>query len=128
MKTNKLITLLLIAFSICGCSYDSESDLIDTPDEQEQQQEEDPNILITYDDDIRPIMQGSCVSCHGNPPTNGAPFSLVNFSQVSQRANLILSAMDRQSGSPGAMPPSGRLPQATINLVRQWIEDGTPEK
>lgn len=126
MKTIKSITLLLIALSIYSCSYDSESDLIDTPDEQEQQQE-DPNILITYDDDIRPIMQGSCVSCHGNPPTNGAPFSLVNFSQVSQRANLILSAMDRQSGSPGAMPPSGRLPQATIELVRQWIEDGTPE-
>jgi hypothetical protein len=118
--------LSLLTLCMYSCSNDSESDLIpvvndpggtDNPDETS----------INYTDDILPIMQSACISCHSSPPTNGAPFSLVNFSQVSQRANSILNSMNKQNGTPGAMPPSGRLPQATLNLVEQWINDGKLE-
>jgi len=124
MKTHTLIILALLAVSTIACSYDSESDLIEST---EQPGDVDPDILITYVDNIQPIMQTSCVSCHASPPVNGAPFALVNYTQVSNRAGGILEAMRRPNGSAGSMPPSGRLPQATINLVEQWIEDGTLE-
>ncbi|ULC59871.1 hypothetical protein MBM09_02560 [Flaviramulus sp. BrNp1-15] len=124
MKTNKLIFLTLTSLLILSCSNDSESDLINVPDDSNGNGSQ---TTVNYTDDISPIMQSSCVGCHGAPPTNGAPFSLVTFSQVSQRANSILSAMSKQSGTPGAMPTSGRLPQATIDLVQQWINDGKPE-
>ena len=123
MKANRLITSALLALLLCSCSNDRENDLIDEPDVIENPNNPNDN-KITYSDDIAPIMQSSCVSCHASPPVNGAPFSLINFSQVNQRANGVLNRMSLQSGSPGAMPPSGRLPQATIDLIQQWITDG----
>ncbi len=122
MKVNKLIVLSLFALSMFSCSNDSESDLIDAGDDPL-----DPNELITYADHVQPIIQNACLGCHTSPPVNGAPFSLVNFSQVDQRANGILNRISLQSGAPGAMPPSGRLPQATIDVIEQWIDDGKLE-
>ncbi len=129
MKTRNLIILMLLALTIYNCSYDSESDLIAVTDDDEQNDNPDngPDNGVNYTNDIKPIMQSSCVGCHASPPVNGAPFSLVNFDQVSQRSGGILNAMSRQNGAAGIMPPSGRLPQATIDLVQQWIDNGKPE-
>lgn len=124
MKTSKLIILALLTLCIYNCSSDSESDLMEVDKPMDEIPDE---TALNYTDDIQPIMGSSCVGCHANPPVNGAPFSLVNFSQVSQRANGILSRMSRQNGAAGAMPPSGRLPQATIDKVQQWIDDGKLE-
>jgi len=126
MKKAKHLLFLLMAFMMVACSNDSVSDFtisngggedIDNPD----------GTTINYTDNIRPIMQNACVGCHANPPVNGAPFSLVNFSQVNQQASAILSAMSKQSGAAGAMPPAGRLPQPTIDIIQQWINNGKPE-
>lgn len=123
MKTKKLIIASLLMFFLFNCSNDSESDLINVPDETENPGE----TLVTYNNGISSIIQSACANCHGSTPTNGAPFSLINFTQVNQRASGILNRMSLQNGSPGAMPPSGRLPQATIDLIEQWINDGKPE-
>jgi len=116
--------ILVLATS---CANDSEDDLISIVEDQvgggEEGEGNPPSTAITYANTI----EGSCVECHANPPRNGAPFALVNFSQVSARAGGILNAISRQSGTPGAMPPSGRLPQNTIDTFEQWIEDGTLE-
>jgi len=122
IKKRQLLILFLFTFCFSNCTYDSESDLIDITDDNV-----DPNAVVNYTDDISTIIQSSCVGCHSSPPVNGAPFALVNFSQVNLRASGILNRMSRQSGSPGAMPPSGRLPQATIDLVEQWINEGKLE-
>ncbi len=124
MKKNNLfiLSLLTLCICICSCSYDSESDLVDVSNEPD-----DPDTLVNYTDDVAPIIQSACISCHANPPVNGAPFALINFSQVNQRANSILSRMSFQNGAAGAMPPSGRLPQATIDKIQQWIDDGKLE-
>lgn len=129
MKTTRLLILMVLALCMYGCAYDSEddfvnSDYIENPDEND---DNDDEAQVTYTEDIAQIMTTACTSCHGNPPTNGAPFALINFSQVSQRANGIFSRMDLPSGFPSAMPPSGRLPQSTIDLIEQWIEGGKPE-
>lgn len=124
MKAKTLIILSFLALTFSNCSYDSESDLIISEEEPI-----DPNggSAVNYVRDIKPIMENSCTRCHASPPVNGAPFSLINFEQVSQRATNILTTMNRQSGAAGAMPPSGRLPQATIDLIQQWIDEGKPE-
>ncbi|SHG75734.1 hypothetical protein [Winogradskyella jejuensis] len=138
MKTTKLLFLMLFALCIIACTNDSEddfvnSDVIENPDDGDGDGDGDGNgggqqaSDVNYVDDIEPIMRAACISCHGQPPTNGAPFALVNFSQVSQRANGIFNRMNLSSGAPGAMPPSGRLPQSTIDLIQQWIDDGKPE-
>lgn len=123
----------IFAISCClvllhSCAYDSEDDLIAIDEEEIEGETENPNASsITYENTIKAIVDSNCISCHSSPPRNGAPFALVNFTQVSGRANGILTAMSRQSGSPGAMPPSGRLPQNTINQIQEWIDNETPE-
>lgn len=126
MKKSKLLLIFLFSLFIWSCSNDSEDDLLAV--EQEQSNGDDDGASgVTYANTVKAIIDNSCVSCHGNPPTNGAPFALVNFQQVSSRANAILNAMSRQNGAPGAMPPAGRLPQNTINEIQQWINNGSPE-
>lgn len=124
MKTNKLIYLLLVSLFTLSCSNDSESDLVEVDEPIDETPSDTP---INYTDDIQPIIGSSCVGCHASTPVNGAPTSYVNFSQVSLKASTILSRMNRQNGAAGAMPPSGRLPQATIDKVQQWIDNGKPE-
>lgn len=113
------ITLLPLVF-LFGCSNDSESDLIEA---------QDPSISITYTNTIQSIINNNCIGCHSEPPQNGAPFPLTNFNQVFTRAEngQLLRAISRQTGEARAMPPSGRLPQATIDMVNQWIEEGALE-
>ncbi len=122
MKAGQLVLLFLFALCVFNCSNDSEDDLIDSGNDPG-----DPNAIVTYTDNVQSIIQSACVGCHASPPVNGAPFSLVNFQQVNQRANAMLNRMSLQNGAPGAMPPSGRLPQSTIDVIEQWIEDGKLE-
>ncbi len=117
-----IVLLALASISITSCSNDSESDLLDLPDGNP-----DNGDLVTYSNDVKSIIDGNCLGCHSSPTRNGAPFALINFSQVSSRGNSILTAMSRANGTPAAMPPSGKLPQATIDIIDQWIKDGTQE-
>lgn len=113
-----VLSFVFLFFS--GCSNDSESDLIDSQNENE---------FVNYNDNIQSVINNNCVSCHSSPPVNGAPFSLTTYTQVKNRAGsgVLLAAISRQTGEARAMPPEGRLPQATIDLVEQWIEDGLLE-
>lgn len=124
MKTTKILLINCCIALISSCTYDSEDDLVAT----EGDGGENPSTtLVTYENTIKAIVDSNCITCHSSPPRNGAPFALVNFSQVSARANLIQNAISRQSGAAGAMPPAGRLPQTTIDAFEEWIENGTPE-
>jgi hypothetical protein len=129
MKTRKLIFLglLTLSVSIYSCSNDSEDDFVPAITQSGDPDDPDNPTTTNYTDNVRPVMQSSCVGCHSSPPVNGAPFALVNYTQVNQRASSILSRMSLQSGAGGAMPPSGRLPQTTIDVIQQWITDGQLE-
>ena len=124
----RTLSVLFSLILLGSCTYDSEDDLVSTEiiGEDDPNQELDAD-AITYDNTIRAIVDSNCISCHSSPPRNGAPFGLVNFSQVSSRANGIFNAISRQAGAAGAMPPAGRLPQNTINQFDEWIENDTPE-
>lgn len=119
-KTSKLI-ILFTAMLLVACTNDSESDLIE-PDNQ--------GGAITYKSTISAIISNNCLGCHSDPTRNGAPFPLANYEQVLTRAQngQLLRAISRQTGEAVAMPPSGRLPQATIDLVARWIEEGALEE
>jgi hypothetical protein len=121
LRVSFLIVLTFMALINSSCTYDSENDFISAPNG------DDPNATVNYVNDIKPIIDGNCIGCHASPPVNGAPFALINYNQVNQRSNGIFNAMNRSNGSSGVMPPSGRLPQATIDLIQEWIDGGTPE-
>ncbi|WP_242119373.1 ADP-ribosylation factor GTPase-activating family protein [Aestuariivivens sediminicola] len=106
---------VLLAFA---CSSSSSDDLSNDPDP-------DPNPNpITYDAHISTIMSSNCTSCHGNPPTQNAPFSLTTFNEVRTRVNSIISRINNTSNP---MPPAGLMPQSTRELIQQWKDDGLLE-
>lgn len=121
MKRNVKFFMPLLALTVMACTSDSESDLVEM---------EEPDGPITYNANVRAIINSNCLNCHSNPTRNGAPFPLTDFQQVSVRAEngSLFRAIDKQTGDPGAMPPSGRLPQNTIDLISQWIDEGFLEQ
>lgn len=127
MKKNIRFILSLLLIFAAACTSDSESDLIDDGNGGDDDNNGGP---ITYNADISSLINSACLGCHSSPPRNGAPFALTTYDLVVTRAEngSLLTAISRQSGTPGAMPPSGRLPQATIDLIEQWIDDGLLEE
>jgi Flp pilus assembly protein TadD len=87
---------------------------------------------VTFSRDIAPIILHNCTSCHR--PGEAAPFSLLNYDDVRQRARQIATITDQ-----GFMPPwkpdpdfrhfegERRLEPAEVDLIRQWVEADTPE-
>ncbi|MBD0832295.1 hypothetical protein [Aestuariibaculum sediminum] len=119
MKNLILLLIITILFSY-SCANDSEDDLIDTTPI--------PN-LVTYNDDVKSIIDDNCISCHSATPTGGANISLITYAQVKSGVvnnNLIGKINGTASGS--QMPLGApKLPQNLIDLIEKWETDGFPE-
>ena len=114
MRITQSIFIVTLAFLVISCTNASENDLID---------QVDPDVVITYTEQIKPIFDSNCVACHSNPAINGAGVPLTTLSEVQssiENTNLI-DRINRQSGEGGFMPLGGsRIPQASIDLIIQW--------
>lgn len=118
MKINLIATSLLLLTALQSCEYSSESDLIDPIE---------PSENITYSVHVSPIIEANCVGCHSNPAVAGASVPMTTYEEVKLvfENTDALDRMNRQPGEGGFMPKYGtRLPQATIDLVEQWINEG----
>ncbi len=119
MKRLKL-TLLFIPLAFIGCTNESTSDLIDGEIAGE----------ITYTNTVKSIVDNNCLACHTLPPQNGAPMHLTTYVDVKNAVTNrgLLDRISRAQGTPGMMPNGGqRLPQATIDKIFEWAQNGMPE-
>jgi Flp pilus assembly protein TadD len=87
---------------------------------------------VTYARDIAPLVFDRCVQCH--QPGGPAPFSLLTYAAVRQRAGQIADVTKRRFMPPWkAEPESGSfvgqtpLTAAEIDLIQRWVQSGTPE-
>jgi Flp pilus assembly protein TadD len=87
---------------------------------------------VTFSKDIAPILFARCAVCHN--PEGSAPFSVLTYSPVKQRARLIASATKRRFMPPWkAEPESGdfigqqRLSDGEIGLIQRWVDGGAVE-
>lgn len=83
----------------------------------------------TWVDDVEPIIQRRCVSCHAMPTVNGAPFALLSYQDTQGPAaagGLIYERMAARMVA-GTMPPGGGATEAEIGVVRDWAALGAPE-
>lgn len=118
MNFNKLIFISVICLTFLHCSSNSIDDVVAEDDMQ------DENRIVTYNGEIRAIMVANCTRCHGQPLTNGAPFPLVNFSQVSSRIGRIIA---RTNNTSNPMPPNGLIQLSDRQLIQMWEDDGLLE-
>lgn len=91
-----------------------------------------PGESVTFSKDIAPLLFERCVKCHR--PGGSAPFSLVTYSAVRQRASLVAAVTKSRAMPPWkAEPGYGEfveqqpLTDAEIDRIQRWAEDGAPE-
>jgi predicted negative regulator of RcsB-dependent stress response len=86
----------------------------------------------TFSHDIAPIVYQNCAPCHR--PGEAGPFPLLNYQDVKKRAQQIADVTRRRYMPPWA-PEAGhgdfsderRLSDAQIQLIADWVTQGTPE-
>lgn len=129
MKKDILYLALLagvLTLVSCGGSDDNETEepVVIAPDPI-------PSQTSTYTTHVKPIIDANCIDCHSDPPTRQAPMALVTFAQVVEAENnRDLYGRVFTSSFTRVMPPNeegGRLPDATILIIEDWIADGMIE-
>lgn len=75
----------------------------------------DSSTLISYSNDILPIINSNCLSCH----SGAQPPNLSTFDGVKANADAIKS-----STSSRYMPRGSRLSDKEIILIALWVEQG----
>jgi len=84
---------------------------------------------ITYVKHIKPIIDASCISCHGNPLSGGATVFLTNYAEVKASADNGTLKADVVDGTGVSMPyGTAPLPQAQKDLVSCWINNGKKQQ
>ncbi len=87
---------------------------------------------VTFSKDIAPVLYDRCAGCHR--ADGAAPFGLVTYAEVKQRATLI-TAVTRSRYMPPWKPEKGfgefvgerRLTEAEIDLIARWVRTGAAE-
>lgn len=77
---------------------------------------------VTYTKDVKPIIDGNCVTCH----SSGAD-ALTNYTLVKASIDNIINRISRPTGDPGKMPQGGSLSPSQINIITKWKADGLLE-
>ncbi|WP_297762574.1 cytochrome c [uncultured Muriicola sp.] len=123
MKKYFNLCLMLLISGLIGCSSSDNSEGVPT----DEPDNNGGNAMdLTYTSDIRAIIQANCLSCHGNPPTNNAPMSLTTYALV-KSAVENRGLVNRINSSVNPMPPNGRMPLATRQMISDWVNQGLPE-
>lgn len=112
MKNLKIIVAVIIGFFLVSCESTTIQDIsgvVTNP---------------TYNANIKAVMSAKCTGCHagGNQYPNLETYLQVK--DASQNGNL-LCRLDATCGN--IMPQSGRLPQATIDMINKWATNNFPE-
>ncbi|MCZ2340307.1 MAG: PSD1 and planctomycete cytochrome C domain-containing protein [Bacteroidales bacterium] len=97
-----------------------------------------PAQVAFFEKEVRPILTQHCLKCHGQEPeklrggldmtrrsgllAGGDTGPAVDLKKPD--ASLLLSAIHYRDGL--EMPPSGKLPAATIATLTKWVRDGLP--
>ncbi|MFZ9937502.1 MAG: DUF1553 domain-containing protein [Luteolibacter sp.] len=96
-----------------------------------------------FRDQVKPILAANCFKCHGGENPRGEIKIRGGLQMISRKGlllggehgpaidlanpseSLILKALSYEDEEM-EMPPRGKLPDAQIELIRQWIEKGAP--
>ncbi len=80
----------------------------------------DDGVMMSFSDDIEPIMQAKCTGCHNSGNNPVAPFSLEGSARVNGLRSAIMSALETHT-----MPPLGaqQLSENEYAKFIAWLTD-----
>ena len=107
------LSLLAIVFSfaIISCSSDDDATV-------------DPVVeKVTYTKNVKSIIDGNCIGCHGTEVANGASKSLTNYEEVKGASVGVVGKV-----ADGSMPAGdATLTDAQKKVIADWKKDGLLE-
>jgi hypothetical protein len=116
MKITVLFIVGLIAFSSCSIALFSCTREKVTPTEIQC------TTTISFSNDVVPIIQANCISCHDQGNASGG-FDFSSYTSISANSNAILNSM--KANGYQLMPIGGpALPDSTIQKISCWINQG----
>lgn len=77
---------------------------------------------LSYEKDIRPIIENNCVTCHSGESPRG-DFKLTTYEEVrfqTEKGKLLKRINDSRS----PMPKSGLMPKKYRKAIKKWAENG----
>jgi hypothetical protein len=120
LKRGCAVIIALTLLMLNNCKKENEEDLF-------PETNCDTTVVISYTNDIVPVIQNYCYSCHSGLAQAGAGIILDNHTSFSAYGTLVLTAISKQPNEPKFMPQGGsRLPQCFIDKLRAWINRGSP--
>jgi cytochrome c5 len=122
IKMKKIINLMIVACGIFAfsCQSNTYEELVPKP-------ETNNNEKVTYAKNIKPIFDASCTTCHklGGKPQTKPYFDTYDLAKQVTETSELLCRIDGGGACNGdVMPPTGKWPQITIDLVKSWKEQG----
>ncbi len=83
----------------------------------------------SYVKNFEPLLRTTCVGCHTEGSPNEALPYLTSYEltrEATEKGSLIcrIEGGDACGGLQAVMPPSGKLPQTTIDVIKLWKEQG----
>lgn len=82
--------------------------------------------------DVAALLSARCNTCHSSPPTQGAPVSLLSYSDLMAPSlhdttkNEAQVSLQRMQATNSPMPPGVHLPGSEIAVLQGWLNGGAP--
>ena len=85
--------------------------------------------MVSFSDDIVPILANNCYSCHSNlnAPSFGGGLSLEDYGDVVRSAERIIGAVNHADGFLPMPQGMDKLDPCPVNLLEAWVEAGPPD-
>jgi uncharacterized membrane protein len=116
MKKSALLIVGFVTLSSCSIALFSCTREKVTPIDQQC------NTPISFSNDVMPIIQANCISCHDQGNASGG-YDLSSYTSISANANAVVGSM--KANSYQLMPLGGpALADSTIQKIKCWIEQG----
>lgn len=116
------LSLVLSAFFVTSCYYDSEEELYQSIACELPE-------VVTYQSRIADIMQSHCNDCHNasNPSGNVITTNYNGLFEVADNGRLF-GAVNHLPGYRPMPLGLGMLPECDIEAINAWIDAGAPEQ
>ena len=103
-------SLLYITFFFTSCSYNTIENSTcnsDTP---------------SFSECVDPIIVNECISCHSY--AGSAEMLNLTIDVNIQEAVLNGTLIERINSSTNPMPPAGKLPESSLEIINRWADNG----
>ena len=123
-----LIIRLLKSFIIVGIVIFMQSCYYDNIEDLYPQLPECDTTNVTYSNNVWPVINANCTSCHGG----GAPagnIRLENYNDISSAANngSLLGTIRHENGWSPMPKGGGKLNNCDVAKIEIWVNQGTPD-